>query len=97
MRAVPFRIQRCEGLREIEKSHLRRAYRCYEGHLIPASRHMGDIETPTAAKYHGLTAVMAKAVGNWPVAVLGIAGLCTVAWVFFLIWLMANLLRRAFA
>ena len=65
--------------------------------IIPARHHMGNIETPASSKYPGISSVMGKAVGDWPVVVLGIAGLCTVAWASFLIWLMTYLVRLAFA
>ena len=58
---------------------------------------MGDVETAPASKYAGVNAVIAKAVGDWPVVVLGIAGLCTVAWASFLVWLVTCLVRLAFA
>jgi hypothetical protein len=59
---------------------------------------MGDIETvTTASKRPSVGAMMGKAVGAWPAVVLGIAGLCTVTWASFLIWLMTYLVRLAFA
>lgn len=59
---------------------------------------MGDIETATTnPKHPSVSAVIAKAIRDWPVVVLGIAASCTVAWASFLIWLMTYLLRLAFA
>jgi hypothetical protein len=54
---------------------------------------VGDIETvTTTSKRPSLGAMI-----DWPAVVLGIAGLCTVAWASFLIWLMTYLVRLAFA
>ena len=59
---------------------------------------MGDIETATTTSKHpSVSTAMAKAVGDWPGVVLGIAGFCTVAWAWFLIWLITRLVRLAFA
>jgi hypothetical protein len=95
---IPFDLSDLHYPSRIEKSHLGPASICHKSRLIAARSHVGDIETATTnPKHPSVSAVVAKAIRDWPVVVLGIAASCTVAWASFLIWLMTYLLRLAFA
>jgi hypothetical protein len=77
----------------IEKNHVGHPSICHGSRRSPARPNVGDIETvTTTSKRPSLGAMI-----DWPAVVLGIAGLCTVAWASFLIWLMTYLVRLAFA
>jgi hypothetical protein len=85
--------------REVEKSHLGRSRMCDSRRLNLGKFDMADVkaESGPTSKYAGASSATTRALLDWPAVVLGVAGLCTVAWSLFLVWLAIYLVSLAFA